>query len=112
MISALLACGTCGQKTVVDGCKLLMVLHKKYHIEEHLESRGFGKELKKSFLDKMFRVQNSDKKLCDVVDCSSEEEFDLKLFALESVWNARGDNVSEQWFHKWFILEKVNTLEV
>ena len=60
----------------------------------------------------MFCVQNRDKKFCGLVDCSSEEEFDQKLSALDSVWNVREDNVSEQCFYKWFITEKVNILEI
>ena len=54
-------------------------------MEDHLENRGFGKELKKLFLNEIFGLQNSDEKLCDLVDSSSEEEFDQKLSALESV---------------------------
>ena len=81
-------------------------------MEDHLENRGFGKELKKLFLNEIFGLQNSDEKLCDLVDSSSEEEFDQKLSALESVWYAREGNVSEKSFHKWFITEKVNIVEV
>ena len=77
-----------------------------------MENCGFGRELKKLFLDEIFGVQNSDKEFCGLVDCSSEEEFDQKLSALESVSNEREDNVSEQCFHKWFITEKVNTLNL
>ena len=119
-ISALLARRTDGDKVVVNGFKknvpdvifLRCFIHYKKNIEEHLENRGFGKELKKLFLDEIFGVQNSDKKFCGLVDCSSEEKFEQKLSALESVWNAREDNVSEQCFHKWFITEKVNILEI
>ena len=64
------------------------------------------------FLGEIFSVQNCDKKFSDLVDCSSEEEFDQKLPPLESVWNAREDNVPEQYFHKWFITEKVNIFEI
>ena len=97
-ISALLACGTNGEKATFFRC----FIHFKKNIEEHLENRGFDKKLKKSFLHEIFGVQNSDKTLCGLMDCSFEEEFDQKLSALESVWNAREDNVSA----------KVNTLEV
>ena len=115
-----MACATDGEKAIVDGFKrnvpyatfLRCFIHYKKNIEEHLENRRFGKELKKLFLDEIFGLQNSDKKLCGLVDCSSEEEFDQKLSTLESVWNAREDNVSEKSFHKWFITEKVNILEV
>ena len=69
-ISALLACGTDGEKAVVDGFKrnppyatfLRCFIHYKKNIEEHLENRGFGKELKKLFLCEICGVQNSDKK--------------------------------------------------
>ena len=57
-------------------------------------------------------VQNSDKEFCGLVDCSSEEEFGQKLPVMESVSNTREDNVSEQCFHKWFITEKVNILNL
>ena len=116
----MLVCGTAGKKTIVDGFKrnvpyatfLRFFINCKKNIEQHLENRGFGKELKKLFLDEIFGLQNSDKKSCGLVDCSSEERFDQKLSTLESVWNAREDNVSEKSFHKWFITEKVNILEV
>ena len=119
-ISALLACGTDGEKAVVDGFKrnvpyaifLRCFIHYKKNIEVNLENGGFGKELKKLFLDEIFGVQNSNKKFCGLVHCSSEEEFDQKLSALESVWNVREDTVLEQCFHKWFITEKVNILEI
>ena len=119
-ISALLACGTDGEKAIVDGFKrnipyaifLRCFIHYNKDTEERLQNRGFGKELRKLLLDEIFGVQNSDKKFCGLVVCSSEAEFDQKLSALESVWNAREDNVSEQCFHKWFITEKVNILEI
>ena len=64
------------------------------------------------FLDEIFGVKNSDKKFCGLVDCSSEEEFDQRISALKSAWNAREDNMSELYFYKWFITEKVNILEI
>ena len=58
-ISALLACETNREKAIVDGFKtnvpyaifLRCFMHYKKNIEEHLENSGFGKELKKLFLD-------------------------------------------------------------
>ena len=78
-ISAFLACGTAGEKAIVDGFKrnvpyaifLRCFIHYKKNVEEHLENRGFGKDLKKLFLDELFGVQNSDKAFCGLVDCSS-----------------------------------------
>ena len=97
----MLACGTDGEKAVVDGFKrnvpyaifLRCFIHYKKNIEVNLENGGFGKELKKLFLDEIFGVQNSNKKFCGLVHCSSEEEFDQKLSALESVWNVREDRL-------------------
>ena len=71
-ISALLACGTDGEKAVVDGFKrnppyatfLRCFIHYKKNIEEHLENHGFRKDLNKFFLDEIFDIENSDKKLC------------------------------------------------
>ena len=82
--SSLLAYATDGKKVIVDGFKrnvpfttfLRCFMDYKKNIEEHLENCGFSKDLKKLFLEEIFGVQNSDKKLCDLVDCSSEEEFD------------------------------------
>ena len=82
--SSLLAYATDGKKVIVDGFKrnvpfttfLRCFMHYKKNIEEHLENCGFSKDLKKLFLKEIFGVQNSDKKLCGLVDCSSEEEFD------------------------------------
>ena len=119
-ISALLACGTDEEKAIVDGFKrnvpyailLRCFIHYKKNMEEHLENRWFSKEWKKLFLDEIFGVQNRDKKFCGLVDCSSEEEFDQRISALKSAWNAREDNMSELYFRKWFITEKVNILEI
>ena len=74
-ISALLACGTDGEKAVVDGFKrnppyatfLRCFIHYKKNIEEHLENHGFRKDLNKFFLDEIFDIENSDKKLCGLV---------------------------------------------
>ena len=91
-ISALLVCGTDGEKAIVDGFKrnvpyatlLRCFIHYKKNIDEHLENHGFSKELKKLLLEEIFGLQNSDKKLCGLVSCFSEEEFDQKL----SVWKS------------------------
>ena len=66
----MLACGTDDEKAIVNGLKgnvpcatfLQCFIHYKENIEEHLENRGFGKELKKLFLDEIFGVENSNKK--------------------------------------------------
>ena len=87
-ISALLACGTNGEKATVDGFKinvpyatfLRCFIQYKKNIDEHLENRGFGKELRKLLLDEIFGLQNSDKKLCGLVYFFSEEEFLTKSY--------------------------------
>ena len=89
---------------------MLHTLQEKYR--KVFRKWWIRQRVKELFLDKIFGLQNSDKKLCGLVDCSSEEEFDQKLSTLESVWNAREDNVSEKSFHKWFVTEKVNILQV
>ena len=74
-ISALLACRTDGERAVVDGFKrnvpyaifLRCFIHYKKNIEEHLENHGFRKDLNKFFLDEIFDIENSDKKLCGLV---------------------------------------------
>ena len=83
-ISALLACGTDGEKAVVDGFKrnppyatfLRCFIHYKKNIEEHLENHGFRKDLNKFFLDEIFDIENSDKKLCGRV--WPKEEFGMQ----------------------------------
>ena len=65
----MLACGTDDEKAIVNGLKgnvpyatfLQCFIHYKENIEEQLENCGFGKELKKLFLDEIFVVQDSNR---------------------------------------------------
>ena len=114
-IAALIACGTDGEKAIIDGFQrnapyaifLRCFIHYKRNIEEHLKKCGFSVKSKQLFLEEIFGKQENTIKFCGLVDCSSEGDFDEKLKTLKLVWDARELAVSEKpIFHEWFMTEK------
>ena len=103
-IAALIACGTDGEKAIIDGFQrnapyaifLRCFIHYKRNIEEHLKNCGFSAESKQLFLEEIFGKQENTKKFCGLIDCSSDGEFDEKLKTLKPVWDARELAVSEK----------------
>ena len=90
-IPALIACGTDGEKAILDGFQrnapyakfLRCFIHYKRNIEEHLKKCGFSAESKQLFLEEIFYKQENTIKFCGFIDCSSDDEFDEKLKTLK-----------------------------
>ena len=120
-IVALIACGTDGEKAIIDGFQrnapyaifLRCFIHYKRNIEEHLKKCGFSAKSKQLFLEEIFGKQENTIKFCGLIDCSSDGDFDEKLKTLKPVWDARELAVSEKpTFHEWFITEKVDSFSL
>ena len=117
-IAELIACGTDGEKAIIDGFQrnapyaifLRCFIHYKRNIEEHLKKCGCGAGSKQLFLEEIFSKQGNKTKFCGLTECSSDGELDEKLKTLKPVWDARELAVSEKpTFHEWFITEKVDS---
>ena len=120
-IVALIACGTNGEKAIINDFQrnapyaifLGCFIHYKKNIEEHLKKCGFSAKSKQLFLEEMFGKQENMINFCGLVDCSSDGDFDEKLKTLKLVWDARELAVSEKpIFHEWFITEKVDSFSL
>ena len=120
-IVVLIACGTDGEKAVIDGFQrnapytifLRCFIHYKRNIEEHLKKCGFSAKSKQLFLEEIFSKQENTIKFCGLTDCSSDGEFDEKLKTLKPVWDAWKLAVSEKpIFHEWFITEKIDSFSL
>ena len=117
-IAALIACGTDGEKAILDGFQrnapyaifLRCFIHYKRNIEEHLKKCGFSAESKHLFLEEIFYKQENTIKFFGLIDCSSDDEFDEKLKSLKPLWAARELALSEiPTFPEWFISDKVDS---
>ena len=119
-LEGMLACGTDGEKALIDGLKrnfrfallLRCFIHFKDNVKRELTERGLQPETKKLFLNEIFGKQEGNVKYTGLVDCDNEEDFDNKLENLEKEWNARetdSGRLGKQacTFHKWFLKEKV-----
>lgn len=118
-LEGILACGTDGEKALIDGLRrnfrfalfLRCFIHFKENVKQELERRGIPPVSKKVFLDAIFGKQEDQVKYEGLVDCSSEEEFQTKLENLEEEWNAMetecGSLMHGITFHQWFCKEKV-----
>ena len=116
--AALIACDTDGEKAIIDGFQrsapyaifLRCFIHYKRNIEEHLKKYRFSAESKQLFLEEIFGKQENTIKFWELIDCSSDDEFDEKLKSLKTLWDARELALSEKpTFHEWFITEKVDS---
>lgn len=118
-LEGVLACGTDGEKALIDGLKrnfrfallLRCFIHFKDNVKRELERRGISPGAKKIFLNEIFGKQEEQIKYTGLVDCDSEEEFQTKLESLEERWNAReaecGGSTRASTFYEWFCKEKV-----
>ena len=119
--AARIACGTDGEKAIIDGFQrnasyaifLRCFIHYNRNFQEHLKKCGFIAESKQLFLEEIFGKQENTIKFCGLIDCSSDGDFDEKLKTLKPVWDARELAVSEKpTFHEWFITEKVDSFSL
>ena len=93
-LEGILACGTDGEKALIEGFRrnlrfavfLCCFLHFKDNIKRELTERGLAAHAKKQILDNIFGIQDGTTKYMRLVDCNNEEEFDCKLTALKDRW--------------------------
>ena len=123
-LEGLLACGTDGEKALIDGLKrnfrlalfLRCFSHFKDNLRRELKKRGIPTNAIEDFIAEIFGKQQGTTLYQGLVDCNSEDEFDEKLIGLKEKWDAREtrcsrlsskDGVS---FYEWFRKEKVNKI--
>ena len=119
-LEGVLACGTDGERALIDGLKrnfrfalfLRCFIHFRDNIQRQLSERGLSSEIKSKFLNEIFGKQDENIKYAGLVDCDTEDEFENKLIALQSVWDARetesrGTVKKTNTFYEWFLKEKV-----
>ncbi|XP_028410639.1 uncharacterized protein LOC114533331 [Dendronephthya gigantea] len=118
-LEGLLACGTDGERALIDGLKrnfrfalfLRCFIHFKDNVKRQLSERGLPSEIKSKFLNEIFGKQEGDTKYAGLLDCDTEEEFDNKLIALQGEWESREKEVygtlkTTNTFYEWFLKEK------
>jgi len=119
VLEGVLACGTDGEKALIDGFKrnfrfstfLRCFIHFKDNIKRELGERGFPAGEKQTFIDEIFGRQDGTVKYFGLVDCESEEEFDAKLGSLKDSWLERESTIAcrkQMSFFEWFKKEKVS----
>ena len=121
-LEGVLACGTDGEKALIDGFKrhmrfaifLRCFLHFKDNIKRELTDRGITGDAKEQFISEIFGTQEGSVKYYGLVDCDSENEFDSKLDMLKQEWEEReathGSKLKKQTFFEWFQCEKVRNV--
>ena len=119
-LEGVLACGTDGEKAIVDGFKrnfrfatfIRCTIHMKDNIKRELTARGLNGQNKKEILNEIFGKQEGTVKFYGLIDCSYQDEFDQKVMGLKDLW-AKREQASKNGirnkctFHEWFIKEKV-----
>ncbi len=117
-LDGVLACGTDGEKAIVDGFKrnfchatfLRCFLHFKDNIDHELTKQGIPRELKLKFIEDIFGKQVEERKFEGLVDSSDEKDFEVHLEAAEQRWNQREGEANvtiQESFFQWFRKNKV-----
>ena len=118
-LDGLIACGTDGEKALIDGLKrnfrfalfLRCFIHFRDNVKRELERRGFSADAKKAIVREIFGKQEEQVKYAELVDSNNEEEFQMNLESLEEQWNNReaecGASTRNSTFYAWFCKEKV-----
>ena len=119
-LEGLLACGTDGEKALIDGLArnfryaifLRCFIHFKDNIKRELARRGVSPKDKKSFIEDIFGKIDGETKFYGLVDCETEDEVTRKLESLRDVWFEReGHQGNESTsFYEWFRKEKVSSV--
>ena len=123
-LEGLLACGTDGEKALIDGLKrnfrlalfLRCFSHFRDNLRRELKKRGIPTNVIEEFIAEIFGKQQGNILYQGLVDCNSKDEFDEKLVGLKEKWNAREtrcsrlSNKDDQSFYEWFRKEKVNKI--
>jgi hypothetical protein len=118
-LEGILACGTDGEKALIDGFKrnlrfalfLRCFIHFKDNVKRELTDRGISPEAKAQYLTEIFGKQEGTSKYTGLVDSNSAEQFESRLEGLKSEWEERetvcGNKSKKQTFFEWFTSEKV-----
>jgi hypothetical protein len=119
-LGGVLACGTDGEKALIDGFKrhfhyaifLRCFLHFKDNIKRELTARGISGDAKNDIIAEIFGKQEGSTKFEGLVDCETDDEFESKLEQLKLTWEDReaasGNKTKKQSFFDWFLTEKVS----
>ena len=114
-LERILACGTDGEKPLIDGFKrnfcwaitLRCSIHMKKNIEKTLDDRKCSPLVKQEILRDIFGYQDGETKYAGLMDSASEEDFNKKLPNLKRRWDEiDGANCSNT-FYEWFVKCKV-----
>ena len=120
-LQGIVACGTDGEKALIDGFKrnlrfalfLRCFIHFKDNVKKEMTDRGISSEAKIQYLTEIFGKQEGTSKYTGFVDSDSAEQFDSRLESLKSEWEEGktvcGNKTKNQTFFEWFTREKVRT---
>ena len=124
-LEGILACGTDGERALIDGFKrnfrlavfLRCFSHFKDNIKRELKTRGFSTNAIQAFIAEIFGKQEENIKYQGLVVCDTMEEFESKLAGLQNRWNEREvehgqSNEGASSFYTWFSKEKVRPTAV
>lgn len=96
-LEGILACGTDGEKALVQGLKrnfryaimLRCFIHFKDNIRRELTRRGIAPGEKAGFIEEIFGKVVGDTKHCGLVDAEDRADFNNKLESLKNTWEER-----------------------
>ena len=114
-LEGILACGTDGEKPLIDGFKqkfcwaiiLRCSIHMKKNIEKTHDDRKYSPFVKRKFLRDIFGYQDGETKYAGLMDSASEENFDKKLPNLKRRWDEIDCANCSNTFYEWFFKFKV-----
>eukprot|EP00794_Sanderia_malayensis_P006742 gene6742-7502_t len=120
-LDAILACGTDGEKALIDCFRrnfryavfLRCFLHFKDNVERELKKRGKTSKNKKLIIQNIFGRQDGATKYHGLADCDTEREVSKKFGNLKSSWDKlKQESASKAscTFHEWFEKEKLADL--
>ena len=92
-----LAFGTDGDKNLTEALghnfpfalQLRCFIHFKKNVQKKLRDLGLPRHISQQFLDDIFGKHDGNLKIEGLIDCTSAEDFQQKLEALEEHWNTR-----------------------
>ena len=118
-LEGILACGSDGEKALINGLKrnmcfavfLRCFLHFKDNIKRELATRGITGGVQDQFISDIFGKQEGSIMYCGLVDLENEEEFESNIQELKPAWEEKetthGNTTKKQTFFEWFQCEKV-----
>ena len=114
-LEGILACGTDGEKPLIDCFKrnfrwaimLRCSIHLKKNIEKTLDDRKYSPLVKREFLRDIFGYQDGETKYTGLMDSDSKEDFDKKLSNLKCRWDEIDGASCSNTFYEWFVKCKI-----